>query len=929
MSSLAPRAPIRRTLRVLRPLLWAALVIGVLGLAGAVFVTVDTNVLWFDSVGYSDVYVRRLWTEVVMVLLFGGVTAAVLGVTTWLAARLQPVPSAEETTSRIRARWDALSTPTRVVLLSLIPVIGGLRAGVAAASHWQLWFEWRNAVSFGVTDPRFHRDYSYYVDVYPLHRYVVTAAASLITIALVSVGVVAWLRGAIQLRGGSPRFSLPLRRIVAVLLAVLALVKAAAYWLDRFSTVVSSRGVTTGQSFVDLHVVLPVKLGLLVVSILLAAGFVLAAVRRSAKGIVSYVAVMVVVGVLAGGVVPSLVQTFAVKPSAVTAEATSISRNIAATRYGFGVDVPAQPAGTASAPPSAAPASQASAVRGAVQPRLIDPNVVSPTFTQLQQQASYYGFAPTLDVDRYDIGGAQTDEVVGVRELRGAGVASKTWANQHLVYTHGLGVVAAPTAAVTGNGQPSFNEEGLPSHGALESNSGRLQQRIYFGKYSPSYSIVGAPAGQGREFDQPGKPADYSYQGTGGVPIGSTWRQLLFALRLRDKNLFFSSSVTADSRLLYLRSPAARIAAVAPWLTVDGDIYPVVAGGHVTWIADGYTTSSLLPDSQEENLRSGTLTTYNRLGSASQQASTPVNYIRNSVVATVDAYTGAVNLYQKPGAAPDPLLQTWMRSFPGLVKPASQFPADLRPHLRYPQDLFNLQRYVLASYHVTDPAVFYSRQQVWRVPGDPTVGPSVPQPSYYATTTAADGGQQFTLTSPMLSNNGLNIAAYLSVDCDEGTPDYGRLQVSTVPQQQQTESPRQLLNDIESNPRINHRLTTLRLGQSAVKVGNLQTLQVDGNVLAIEPVYAQRVGGGNYPLLRYVVVVYGSGQPGFAKTFGDALAQALNVSTHSTSVATLTANAKTALQQYRSAEASGNKAAAAAALSRLGQLLNEIQSAGG
>jgi uncharacterized membrane protein (UPF0182 family) len=922
VSTLAPRAPIRRTLRVLRPLVWVLLGLVVLGLVAAVFVSIDTNVFWFDSVGYSDAYRRILLTEVVMFLLFGGVTAAVLSVTTWVAARLAPTPSAIEATSRIRTRWSSLSPRTRAVLLTLVPLVGGLRAGFAAASRWPLWLQWRHPAVFHLTDPRFHRDYGYYVSIYPFHRYVETAALSLLVVALISVLVIAWLRGAVQLRGSAPRFALPLRRLLAILLAVLAVIKAMAYWLDRLGTVVSNRGVVTGQSYVDLHVVLPIKLALVGISLLLAAGYALAALRRSAAAIVTYTAVMIVAGLLLGGAVPALVQTFKVKPAAITAEGFSIGTNIRATRYGFGVqNVEPQDATPGSAPTAAT-------LAGALQPRLLDPNVVSPTFNQLQQRAQYYGFKSTLDVDRYDLRGTQTDEVLAVRELRLAGISAKTWTNQHLVYTHGIGVVSAPTTVING-GLPEFDERGIPAKGQLSKGS-LLQDRIYFGQSSPAYSIVGAPPhGTSMEFDYPDSTTPFGYAGGGGVPIGSLWRQLLYSMRFGDKNILFSSDVNQNSQLLYRRSPAARIAAIAPWLTLDGDIYPVVADGHITWIADGYTTSSMLPDSQQENFRSGTLTTYNKLGSSAQQPSTPVNYLRNSVVATVDAYTGAVNIYQKPGAPDDPLLDSWMQSFPGLVKPASQFPADLLPHLRYPQDLFNMQRYVLASYHVTQPATFYGGQQFWRVPGDPTVSASVPQPSYYATLRDADGKPEFELSTPLLSNNSNNIAAYLSVDCDPGTPGYDQLQLQTIPLQTQTEAPKQIQNDIESNSKIAHALTLLRGGQSTVKVGNLQTVDVNGNVLAVEPIYTQSRSGRTYPQLQYVVVIYGSGRPGFAKTFGAALDQTLRVPQSSTSIARLTTRAKSALQAYQSAEAAGNTAAARQALQRLGQLLDQIQAAGG
>lgn len=925
-SALVPRAPIRRTLRRLRPLGFAVVALGLIGLAIATFVAVYTNWLWFDSVHHQDVYQRRLLTQVVMFVIFGGITALGTGATVYTAGRLTP-GKATNSLPWLQQKWRALTPAVRRLLLAAVPTIAGLRAGFAAAGHWQLWLQWQNAVNVGRADPRFHRDYGYYLFDYPFHRYAGAVLTSTLAISIVALIVVAWLRGAVRLRGARPRTSDGFRIALAALLAVLSLVKAWEYWLDRYGTVVSSRGPVTGQSWTDLHVVLPMKFVLVVIALLLAGLFWYAAVRRSIRLTLVGVATMIVAGVAFGGIVPWLFQTLKVKPSAITAEGPSIARNIAATRFGFGIEAvrPVPVASTTSAGGRAA----AAAVSGAVQPRLMDPNVIVPTITQLQQRTSYYRFKPTMDVDRYPIGGKQTDVVIGVRELNAQGLPRKTWTNQHLVYTHGIGVVAASLGQVVGKGLPQLLQSGIPSSGVL-SGTTPLQERIYFGQYSPNYSIVGAPPGKGQEFDQPGETtASYSYSGHGGVPIASVWHRLLYALRFGDKNLLFASGFNKDSQLLYLRNPAARINAVAPWLSLDGDIYPVVADGHVTWVADGYTTSAQLPDSQRFNFRSATTTTYNQSGAYARQPSTPVNYIRNSVVATVDAYTGAVTLYQKPGAPTDPVLRVWEKSFPGLVKPASAIPAGLVPHLRYPQDLFNLQRAVLARYHGESPGAFYSTSQFWLVPGDPTTSGTAAQPSYYATTDVG-GRQQFTLTSPLLTLNRSNIAAYLSVDSDENTPGYGQLQLRTIPAKTSTESPQQLQNDIESNPTIARTLSLERQGQSSVTLGNLQTVLVNGQTLAIEPIYEQlKKGAQRYPLLRHVVVVYGSNNsPGFADNFSQALEQTLGVRPGPGSASSLASAAQQALRSLTQAEASGNKAAAAKAMQQLSDAITQLQSQG-
>lgn len=917
MSVLAPRAPIRRTLRAMRPVAWLLFALLLIALAIAVFVSIDTNLLWFHSVGDSGDYTRRLWTEIVMFAVFGGGTAAVLAVTTWFATRLTPTAAAAATPSRLRSRWRSSPTARRLVLI-IVPLALGLRAGFAAAGKWQLWLLWRNGVSFGAVDPRFHRDYSYYLFSYPLHRYAESVALSAFAIAVAWLLVIGWLRGAWQLRNARPRTSTQLRAAASVLLGLIALIKALAYWLDRFGTVVSSRGVVTGQSYVDLHVVLPMKLALLVIAVLVAAAFFANVWLRRMSPIGGGVLTLIFAGLILGGLVPFIVQTFVVKGDAIAKQATPITRNIQATRFGFDVQG-AQVSSTGSAA-STGTRNAATTAAGALQPRLMDPNIVSSAFVQLQQRQSYYRFKSTLDVDRYSAGRASRDVVIGVRELNPGNLpgGSQNWTNAHLVYTHGLGVVAAPTTSADA-GQPSFIQQGIPSAGSLDSAG--ANRPVYFGQSSPAYSVVGEPAGRaGIEFDAPGRPANYVDRFGGGVPIGSTWRQLLYALRFTDKNLLFSSDINADSQILYRRSPSARISAVAPWLTLDGDVYPVDAGGRLTWVADGYTTANMLPNSQLFGLRSSTMTTYVKYGSNTAQPTAAINYIRNSVVATVDATTGAVSLYAKPGVGSDPVLQTWEKAFPGLVKPAGAIPSYLLPHLRYPQDLFNLQRAVLARYHVLNPATFYSRSQFWQVPGDPTVAGAVAQPSYYATMTV-DGKSQFALTTPLLTLNRSNIAAFLTVGCDYSAG-YGQLRLTEIPSSQQTESPGQLQHTIEADPNIAQQLSVERLGQSAIKLGNLQTISVGGQVLAVEPIYEQTRNGSKLPLLRHVAVVYGSNAPGFASTFPAALAQALGITNPNAAPASsLLAQASQLYAEAQAAHTRGDDRAYQRDLTELGQVL--------
>ena len=451
-------------------------------------------------------------------------------------------------------------------------------------------------------------------------------------------------------------------------------------------------------------------------------------------------------------------------------------------------------------------------------------------------------------------------------------------------------MVAAPTDRMDEKtGTPDFVNGGLPPQNEIPVD----QPRIYFGQNSPSYSIVGEPKGSTKnlEFDYPGtsgtaQAVRTTYDGGGGVPIGSRFDRFLYAVKLHDPNILFSGDVNSASRLLTVRNPRARVAKVAPWLTLDGDVYPALVGGRVEWVVDGYTSTSNYPNSQEVNLHNATTSSLTKTGSTVVQPNTSVNYMQNSVKAVVDAYTGQVSLYEwNQDNQPDPILQTWESAFPGLVKPQSDIPQDLLPHLRYPQDLFNVQRALLTSYHVTDPSDFYNGSAFWKVPNDPTVGannqgsgasgPPACRRRTCRCRRPATARQQYALSTPMVTLNFRNLAGFLSVDATPG-PDYGKFTLLEFPSGQQFESPSQIQNDIESDNVISKALTLQRTGNSKVVLGNLLTIPLADKVLYVEPVYTQARASNSFPILRHVIAVYGDGQPAFKSTLTAALKQAIS-----------------------------------------------------
>ena len=591
---------------------------------------------------------------------------------------------------------------------------------------------------------------------------------------------------------------------------------------------------------------------------------------------------LIITAIVAGGVYPWLIQQYQVRPSELALERQYIQRNIDLTRVAYGLDdtevIPYN------ATTEAASGALADDVGTTENVCLLDPNVVSDTFRQLQQFRQYYQFSDTLSVDRYDVDGDVQDTVIAVRELNMGGVPSG-WVNEHVNYTHGYGVVAARGSTVQPDGKPSFMESGIPSSGVL----GNYEPRIYFGEQSPDYSVVGAPEGTDPvEIDRPqtGNSEEetlYTYTGDGGPSVGNLFNRLAYAIKFQSTELLLAESINEESQILYDRDPRERVEKVAPYLTVDSNAYPAVVDERVVWMVDAYTTSEYFPYSTKQELQSATTDSL----TPGQMALPPeqVNYIRNAVKATVDAYDGTVTLYAWDDT--DPLLKAWQKVFPSSLKPYSEMSADLIDHVRYPEDQFKVQRELLGRYHVTDADSFYRNDDAWSVPLDPTQ-PSAneKQPPYYLSLQMP--GQEettFSLTSTFIPFVAENTEArnvlygVLSADGDAGTgadgekaENYGALRLLSLPADTAVPGPGQAQNRFNADPTVSNALNLLRQGASEVINGNLLSLPVGGGMLYVQPVYVQSSGDASYPTLQRVLVNFGE-RVGFAPTLDEALNQ--------------------------------------------------------
>jgi uncharacterized membrane protein (UPF0182 family) len=839
------------------------------------------NYLWFGEIGHRGVYSTMIWTKVTLFFVFGVLMALIIGGNLIVAYLVRPPFRPMSPEQQNLQNYVLMVEPRRKLVLAAIMLIAFFAAGASAQGKWTTWQLWLNGDSFGVKDPQFHRDIGFYAWDYPVYRTLLSFGFTAIIFSLILTVAVHYLSGAIRLQTPGPKITISARRQITVLVFVFMALKAVAYWLDRYGFVFSTRSKFTGASYTDVHSALPAKTILFWIAIILAIGVLASIWLRSALLPGIGFVVLMVLSILISGIYPAIVQQVSVKPNASDKEKPYIGRNIAATRQAYDIVTANKNdtnGGTVSYTQYAATAQpQRSAVTDKNTTvdniRILDPNIISPTFTNAQKIGLPYGFSRTLDVDRYTLKDPTTgtnvehDYVVGVREqVTGSNLtgSQNNWINQHTVYTHGYGFVAAEADQDVTNGDASAYTEGdIPPIGPLNLST----PQAYYGQLMNPYSIVGAK-GTKREYDA-NSGANVSYSGKGGVSLSNPLTRLAFAVNYKETNFLLNDAVSASgAKIIFNRDPKKRVEKVAPFLTVDGDPYPIVdqRTGHMVWIVDGYTTIANYPYSERQSLSDLTHTSLRK-----DQKDTQINYIRNSVKATVDAYDGTVNLYQWD--AKDPVLKAWMGVFPGLVKPVSDMPQTIKDHIRYPQDLFDVQRALLTQYHITDPVASYNGKGKWAVPTDP-FAPGADQPPYYVLATPPAGANQqpqFQLTTPMVVNNANNLAAYMSVDSDNG-PNYGKITVLEVPTKSNIQGPAQVANVFKSNSTISKDISLLGSGQSEVLHGNLLTLPLGNSFLYVEPLYVQATSGtSSYPTLQRVLVTYGD-KIGYGATLEAALA---------------------------------------------------------
>jgi uncharacterized membrane protein (UPF0182 family) len=841
-----------------------------------------TDFLWFKQLGYASVFTTNL---VAQVGLFAA-AAIFMGVATWasLAIAFRNRPIYVQTVVDDRpgfAAYRALLTQIRKFVVVVVPVALALFAGVASAANYKSLLLFLNAVPAGVTEPQFKLDVSFYMFQLPfltlLDGYLSTVAFLCFALSL----VIHLVFGSIKINQRAITFSKPARLQVAISGAVFILLQAGSIWLDQYQTMTSASGLYTGATYADVNARIPGFQIMAGIAVLVAATFIYTAVVGKWRLPIMATGLMIVTSLLVGGIYPWAVQTFQVVPNERTLESDFIKRNIEATRYAYGLDNVETI--NYNAKTTATPGALKADAQTAAQIRIIDPTLVAASFRQLEQYRQYYNFTGHLDVDRYTLNGKSQDTVLAVRELNQSGLgSSQSWINNVIVYTHGYGVVAAYGNQRSNDGQPVFLQSGIPSTGLL----GKYNPAIYFGENSPNYSIVGGPKGsQPLEMDYPGgkngtQQTYTTFSGNGGPKLDNIATRLAYAIKFRSEQILLSNAVTDSSQILYNRHPLDRVKAVAPYLTTDSDPYPAIVNGRVVWIVDGYTTSSRFPYSRAENPANAIADSENVKGHFSGN----INYIRNSVKATVDAYDGSVKLYAWDDK--DPVLKTWQKVYPNTVKPLSQMSGALLSHVRYPADLFKIQRNMLGAYHVTEAGAFYSQQDAWMVPNDPSVSQTAAsaqaQPPYYLTMqTPLQKTPNFSIYTTFIpkstGESSRNVlTGYLVADSNAGSSDgvkaasYGKLQLLVLPRDTVVPGPGQVQNNFNADSDVSKLLNLLRQGSTEVLNGNLLTLPIGGGLLYVQPVYIKSTGETSFPLLKKVLVAFGD-QIAFEDTLDGAL----------------------------------------------------------
>ncbi|MEI7547324.1 MAG: UPF0182 family protein, partial [Actinomycetota bacterium] len=873
-ADLPRRSPPRRRVsdrgRLILIVVAAVIVIGLFSLRFVA--SFYTDYLWHQSVGRTDVFWGVLGAKATLFALFAG-TFIVLGVLNLIIAdRLAPTSFSANVHPVVERFHEFFGQRLRLFRFG-VAIVLGLLVALPCIGRWQDWLMFRNSKSFGISDPKFGNDVGFYMFKLPFVTFVLDwlfIATLLITILVVFTHV---LSGGIVFAANRPKVRRATKAHVAVLLALLAILKAGDYWVTRYGLTTASRGAVRGITYAVDKAQLPAVLLLGLVALLTAVLFLSTLKTDKWRPAVVASALWAVVALAGGVIYPSAIQSLVVNPNQKDKEAKYIAYNIEATRHALGIDgVKVQNVAFA----DLARTDLDSNVAALQDVRLIKPT--EQMRTRFQTDEPRPGTKVTdVDPDRYTIDGVERQVVVGARELDLSQAGNKSWQGTHLINTHGCGLVMSPAGQIDSGRKPAYDD----SIAKVD------RPELYFGTSLSGYAILKASVTETACEGQQIAP----YSGSGGVKLDSTFRRLAFALDEFDYNLLGSSAITDKSRFVSVRNVSDRVAKIAPFLSLDGDPYPVAVGGRVLWVIDGYTTSNRYPYGENADLK--------QLG-ANSGLNHALNYVRNSVKAVVDAYDGSIILYAIDPT--DPVLQVWRSAFPDLFTSFDKMPAELKAHLRYPEELFRIQTAAYSKYRL-DPTTFFDRKGAWSVAlAAPEQNSTTPADGVTVTTTATatDAGSTqfasdssarrfepyytmfhatgasaatFQLFRPFqpfsTSDQYKNLVAFMTASSDPA--DYGTLVVHVLPNGATDDGPYIVGSAMVSYPEVSSYITANNQQGSTVEWGDLQMLPIANGALWFRPLYVESKSSGQ-PLVNKMVVNY-KGKVAMGDSFAAALVQ--------------------------------------------------------
>lgn len=830
-------------IRFFRPSRGRLVITGIVGAIVLLFVSSRSiaswyvDVLWFGSVGKSDVYWTILFTKAGLAAVFSAVFAVLLVASMWLADRLRPsvVPPSPE--QRALDGYRQLGTRSQWVFRIVVGLVLGLMVGLPAATQWDSWLQFRHSQPFGILDPLFGEDVSFYVFQLPFAGFVVNwLFGALLLTLLVSAGA-HYLNGGIRLQNQGRKVSPQAKAHISVLLALLALTRAGGYWLSRFGLTTSTRGVVKGATYTDVNAQLPAINLMILVSIAVALLFLWNVRLRGWRIPVLATGLWLIIATTAGTIYPAIVQRFSVQPNVSTKELPYIDRNLEATKVALGLD--SVETKSISFEPIT-PDDVSASIDSIRDVRQLDPSEMRDRFALDEGQSSFYAIRD-LDVDRYSVDGRIQQVLLGTRELNTDGIPNRTWVSRHLIYTHGCGVVAAPASQVTSDGRPVYVDLGV------------TKPQLYVGEGLSEYAVLGTSQQEQSCVGVANEP----YSADGGVELSNVWRRTAFALTFNEYNLFGSSLIEPKSQILWVRNVRDRAEKVAPFLRYDADPYPAVVDGEVKWIIDAYTVSNRYPYSQSANV--------NQLTPGSG-LNLDFNYVRNSVKVVVDAYSGEMTFYVVDPT--DPIIQTWSAVFPDLLTPVSKAAPEVVDHFRYPEDLFRVQTNMYGRYQFGDAALFFNRDAAWSVAQAPPSEPDVNTVAggvatdlanpdlidvqeanvarfepYYTLfhepgTTSTPG--RFSMLRPFVPFSAddarKELRAFMVVSSEPET--YGKITVYTI-DGQLPEGPATVAAEFGSDPIISQQITLLDQRGSRVVFGDLQLVPVGKGLVYLRPLFVR------------------------------------------------------------------------------------------